>query len=277
MTPTPLPHAPATLRQQALALLQIRDPATKAACTQAAVAAGLPTGAGQPLADPGHLPGRPERPALVPPSALQQRAVGTPRGHAALLHALAHIEHNAINIALDACWRFDGLPDAYYRDWMQVAREEALHFALLQAHLAQHGFAYGDFPAHDGLWEMVEATRSDVLARMALVPRTLEARGLDASPAVRKRLASIGDHAGAAIVDRILADEIGHVAIGNQWYRHLCALRGLDPVAAWAPLARAHGAPVLRGPFNLPAREAAGFGPQEMDVLRAMATEDRRS
>ncbi len=264
-----------SLRHYALGLLQIADPETKAAQTRApmpeALLDALPDGAALHIAEPPDLPGRPARPVLVPPSQLRQRAVGTREGHAALLHALAHIEHNAINLALDACWRFEGMPSAYYSDWMRVAQEEALHFMLLHAHLAGLGCAYGDLPAHDGLWEMVHATRSDVLARMALVPRTLEARGLDASPAVRKRLASIGDHAGAAIVDRILADEIGHVAIGNHWYRHLCVDRGLDPVAAWEPLATTYGAPRLHGPFNRPARLAAGFDDDELDVLERMA------
>jgi uncharacterized ferritin-like protein (DUF455 family) len=260
-----------SLRHRALELLQITDPLTKAERTRAATTDGLPDGADQHITEPGELPGRPVRPALVPPSQLRQRAVGTREGHAALLHALAHIEHNAINLALDACWRFAGMPAAYYRDWMQVAQEEALHFQLLHAHLASLGCAYGDLPAHDGLWEMVHATRGDVLARMALVPRTLEARGLDASPAVRQRLASIGDHAGAAIIDRILADEIGHVGIGNHWYRHVCEQRGLDPLTTWEPLARAHGTPALRGPFNLEARRAAGFEPGELDVLHRLA------
>ncbi len=260
-----------SLRHHALTLLRITDPVTKAQQVRATALDGLLDGAAQQIPEPADLPGRPERPLLVPPSQLRQRAVGTREGHAALLHALAHIEHNAINLALDACWRFADMPGAYYRDWMQVAQEEALHFELLHAHLASLGCAYGDLPAHDGLWEMVHATRGDVLARMALVPRTLEARGLDASPAVRQRLASIGDHAGAAIIDRILADEIGHVGIGNRWYRHVCEQRGLDPVAAWEPLARAHGAPALRGPFNLEARRAAGFEARELEVLHRLA------
>ncbi|MDW8312038.1 MAG: ferritin-like domain-containing protein [Burkholderiales bacterium] len=214
-------------------------------------------------------PGRPDRPKLVPPAEVPRRDPRTREGRAALLHAIAHIEWNAINLALDAIVRFAGLPEAFYRDWLQVAKEEAKHFTLLAEHLASLGYAYGDFPAHNGLWEMAEKTRADVLARMALVPRTLEARGLDASPAIRDKLAQAGDARGAAILDVILRDEIGHVAIGNRWFRHLCAERGLDPMAAYAALAQAHRAPRLRGPFNLEARRAAGFTREELEALSA--------
>ena len=256
-----------TLRQAALELLRIRDPDTKSRQTLALAPETLASGAGDELLEPPSLPGRPERPALVAPRHLVQRAVGTPEGRVALLHALTHIEHNAINLALDACWRFAGMPEAYYRDWFGVAREEAQHFSLLRDHLASLGARYGDLPAHDGLWEMVRKTRGDVLARMALVPRTLEARGLDASPAVRQRLASVGDRTGAAIVDTILRDEIGHVAIGNRWFHHLCAERQLEPVACYADLSRRYQAPALFGPFNLPARKAAGFSDAELSYL----------
>jgi len=258
-----------SIRQCALQLLLIRDPDDKAQATMALDDTGLPCAAGLCLTEPAQLPGRPDRPPLVAPARLRQRAVGTREGRAALLHALAHIEHNAINLALDACWRFGAMPAAYYRDWMSVARDEARHFWLLRAHLATLGCRYGDYPAHDGLWEMVVKTRDDVLARMALVPRTLEARGLDASPAVRQRLASVGDSAGAAIIDVILHDEIRHVAIGNHWYHHLCRARGLDPLAQYAELSVRYDAPALHGPFNLAARKAAGFTDSELACLLA--------
>src|SRR5262249_26426557 len=148
------------------------------------------------------------------------------------IHALAHIELNAIDLALDICWRFPGMPDDFYRQWMGVAQEEALHFELLRDHLRSLGFDYGSFPAHNALWEMAEKTREDLLARLALVPRTLEARGLDASPPLKAKLVSVGDKRAGEILDIILRDEIGHVAIGNHWYRWLCAERGLDPLAA---------------------------------------------
>ncbi|RAP62258.1 hypothetical protein A6B37_19115 [Achromobacter sp. HZ01] len=214
------------------------------------------------------LPGRPARPPLVAPSEVRQRSMATQEGRAALLHALAHIEFNAINLALDIMWRFEGMPEAFYRDWLRVAREEAYHFDLLRQRLEALGHAYGDFPAHNGLWEMAERTRDDLLARLALVPRTLEARGLDASPLIRDKLAGAGDRESAAIVDIILADEIGHVAIGNAWYKRLCEQSGLDPVACYAELARRHGAPRLRGPFNLEARRAAGFDDAELAALQ---------
>ena len=152
-----------------------------------------------------------------------------------------------------------------------MAREEALHFELLRDHLATLGHAYGDFDAHDGLWQMAQRTRHDLLARLALVPRTLEARGLDASPAVKAKLLAAGDVRGGEILDIILRDEIGHVAVGNHWYRWLCAQRGLDPLATYAALAREHGAPRLRGPFNLDARRAAGFDEAELAALGTIA------
>jgi len=214
-----------------------------------------------------NLPGRPAEPVPVPPSEVRQRSVQTLEGRAALLHALAHIEFNAINLALDAVWRYPGLPDPFYLDWLKVAREEAHHFALLNDHLQTLGYRYGSFPAHDGLWHMAEKTRDDLLARLALVPRTLEARGLDASPLIRHKLASAGDKTGAAILDIILRDEIGHVAIGNRWYRWSCQQRGLDPIAAYADLATRYSAPRLKGPFNLEARRAAGFSEDELTAL----------
>jgi uncharacterized ferritin-like protein (DUF455 family) len=219
----------------------------------------------------GYIPGRPERPELVPPRSVKHRAMNTPEGRAALIHALAHIEFNAINLALDAIWRFPGMPRDYYRDWLQVAREEALHFSLLSAHLQTLGYAYGDFTAHNSLWDMAEKTKGDILARIALVPRTLEARGLDAAPSTRAKLAQVGDMAGAEILDIILRDEIGHVAIGNRWYGWLCVERGLEPVATYAVLAKAYKAPQLRGPFNMEARRAAGFSEGELEALTSTA------
>lgn len=217
------------------------------------------------------IPGRPQRPVLVPPLSVPRRSMANVEGRAVLLHALAHIEFNAINLALDALWRFADMPAQYYTDWLQVAAEEALHFSLLQAHLVSQGFAYGDFPAHDSLWELAERTRHDVLARIALVPRTMEARGLDASPPMRAKLAQAGDAAAAAILDIILRDEIGHVAVGNRWFAWLCAQRGLDPLPTYADLVKAFRAPVPRGPFNLPARRAAGFTEAELAALGSEA------
>ena len=256
------------LRAAALRCLRENDPLRKVACTRAlAPTPGLDVEAI--LAEPAGLPGRPLRPHLVPPAQLPRRSVHTRTGHGALLHALAHIEFNAINLALDAIWRFAGMPRDYYLDWLKVAREEAHHFSLVVERLASLGRVYGDFAAHDGLWEMAEKTRDDVLARMALVPRTLEARGLDASPAIRDKLARVGDAASAAVVDVILRDEIGHVAIGNHWFNHLCRQKSLQPLQIGAELAARYGAPVPRAPFNLEARRAAGFSANEIDALLA--------
>ncbi|WP_151445992.1 ferritin-like domain-containing protein [Lacisediminimonas profundi] len=218
------------------------------------------------------LPGRPAKPLLVPPRQVGQRSMRDEQGRAVLIHALAHIEFNAVNLALDAIWRFAGMPDAYYSDWLQVADEEALHFTLLEENLQSRACAYGDFPAHDSLWDMAEKTAGDVLARMALVPRTLEARGLDASPAVRAKLAQAGDHVAAAILDIILRDEIGHVAIGNRWYGWLCERAQLDPLQTYRELAQQHRAPHPRGPFNLAARRAAGFTDAELYALQQQAS-----
>ncbi|MBZ8138740.1 hypothetical protein CLD22_02355 [Rubrivivax gelatinosus] len=257
------------LRSEALGALAIEDPEAKAAAALALHAASPAPDTQAVFVAPGALPGRPPRPQLVPPARLARRTPFTPEGRAALLHAVAHIEFNAINLALDACWRFDSLPEDFYRDWLRVAAEEARHFRLLAAHLATLGHAYGDFDAHDGLWAMAEKTAADPLARMALVPRTLEARGLDATPPMQARLARAGDARAVEILGVILAEEIGHVAIGNRWYRWLCTRDGLEPVATYARLAAQYGAPRLKGPFNTAARRAAGFDDAELAALEA--------
>jgi uncharacterized ferritin-like protein (DUF455 family) len=274
----PLPDAPqpiahGELRQSALYWLGQTDAGLKAAGVaglwNAWQLAPLQLDTESKLAAHVALPGRPALPELVPPLAVKRRSMRTVEGRAALVHALAHIEFNAINLALDAIWRFPGMPQDYYLDWLKVAGEEAFHFSLLSAHLASLGFRYGDFPAHNSLWDMAEKTKDDVLARIALVPRTLEARGLDASPAVRAKLAQAGDQAAAQILDIILRDEIGHVAIGNRWFGSLCKERALEPVEAYADLAVRYKAPPLRGPFNLEARRAAGFSESELAALIA--------
>ena len=219
---------------------------------------------------PGPLPGRPELPRLIPPGSVPNRSPYTPQGRAALVHAICHIEFNAINLALDAVWRFDGMPDAFYRDWMRVAEEEARHFELLHRELMALNHAYGDFEAHDGLWEMCEKTADDITARMALVPRTLEARGLDATPLIQARLRKVGTPDALRIcdcLDVILREEISHVEIGNRWYRWLCEQQNLDPVAHYKTLVTRHRAPRLRPPFNTEARQAAGFSAEEIAYL----------
>ena len=254
------------LRQLALDALATADVVAKLA-TITAIRVDTAVDAAANIGMPDGLPGRPARPNLIAATDVPRRGIGSREGRAALIHALAHIEFNAINLALDVVWRFANMPPNFYREWMQVAREEAMHFSLLQAHLKTLGFDYGDFPAHNGLWEMAEKTKNDVLARLALVPRTLEARGLDASPPMRDKLLAVGDTAAAAIIDIILRDEIQHVAVGNFWYRHVCSERGLDPIATYATLAARYDAPRLRGPFNREARLAAGFEQAEIDAL----------
>lgn len=269
------------MRERALQALLQREPDEKAAAVTALHEAWLAQALQlrpeaqlrEPLDAHGRsaLPGRPDRPLLVLPRDLPPRSPQTAEGHAALIHAVAHIEFNAINLALDAVWRFSGLPADFYGDWLRVAREEALHFSLLQAHLRTLGHAYGDFEAHDGLWMMTARTSEDVLARMALVPRLLEARGLDATPPMQARLARAGDHRAVEILTIILRDEVGHVEVGNRWYRHLCAQRGLDPLMHFRSLAAQHGAPRLKPPFNLEARRRAGFEEAELDELHRLS------
>jgi uncharacterized ferritin-like protein (DUF455 family) len=271
----PIPDQP-ELRQLALQALMAPEPEHKVFLVQAARAQETtfsiaPDAA---MSAPTGLPGCPARPELRSHLDVPKRSPFTTEGLAALLHAVAHIEFNAINLALDAIWRFAGMPPAYYLDWLKVADEEALHFSLLRALLQDMGYDYGDFPAHTGLWDMTRKTEGDVLARMALVPRTLEARGLDATPPMQAKLRKVGSpHAlrAVAIFDILLRDEIGHVAIGNHWYRHECHQRGLEPLATYAVLARDYGAPRLKGPLNLEARRAAGFEADELALLGASA------
>ncbi len=212
-------------------------------------------------------PGRPSRPRLVEPRELPRRRLGTQEGRATLLHALAHIEFNAINLAWDAVYRYRGLPDDYYRDWARVAHEEALHFRLLCERLESLGYAYGDFDAHNGLWEMACRTAHDPMVRMALVPRVLEARGLDVTPGILTRLKQAGDDGAVGVLEIILRDEIGHVEIGTRWYRYICEQRGLDPEVTFADLLDAYVPGQVKKPFHYQARQKAGFSEKEMQHL----------
>lgn len=220
--------------------------------------------------------GRPELPLLVEPQAVPFRGPGTPEGHAALLHAIAHIEFNAINLALDCVMRFKSLPAGFHAGWIQVADEEALHFGLVRQRLRGLGYDYGDFPAHNGLWEMACRTADDVVARMALVPRVLEARGLDATPPIMEKLRRVGDAESVAVLEIILRDEVGHVALGDQWFRTLCAGRGLEPELHYRKLIERFNAPWPQPPLNLDARLRAGFSQNELDVFSARALQGRR-
>lgn len=262
----------ATLFEAAAACLTACDLDEKVRLTHATAAAwraghlGLE---GAPPPEPIGEPGRPGRPKLVRPRELTRRSPHTREGRAVLHHALAHIEFNAINLGWDAVYRFRGLPRAYYDDWVRVADEEAFHFTLLRDHLRAHGHDYGDFPGHDGLWEMAKKTAHDGLARMALVPRCLEARGLDVNPGIQERLLAAGDEQGAALLDTILQDEIGHVGIGDRWFRYHCGQRSLEPETTYRELlARFMTAPP-RGPFHQEARRRAGFSDAELAYLES--------
>jgi uncharacterized ferritin-like protein (DUF455 family) len=272
-------NPPMEPRAAALQVLCLADPGLKAArarqlfalvdpaCGGAASIGALAIDVDTVFPEPSALPGRPALPRLVPPKEVPTRSPFTLEGRAALLHAITHIEFNAINLALDAVWRFPSMPAQYYADWLRVASEEALHFSLMREHLQSLGFDYGHFDSHDGLWLMVQRTAHDITARMALVPRTLEARGLDASPPIQAKLRKAGDLRAVEILEVILRDEVGHVAVGNHWYRWLCARDGVDPVALYPELGKRYEAPRPRPPFNVEARRAAGFTQVELDLL----------
>ncbi|MBP6860832.1 MAG: ferritin-like domain-containing protein [Neisseriaceae bacterium] len=222
------------------------------------------------LALPYEVPvaGQPTRPLLVPPQSVARRKLSSREGHAAMVHALCHIEFNAINLGLDAAWRFRLLPPAFLQDWLRVASEEAKHFMALKQRLQKLGFDYGDFDAHNHLWAMADKTAYDPLVRMALVPRVLEARGLDVTPGIQAKLTSIGDAETVAILDMIYAEEKDHVAIGNRWFAHLCQQRGLDPLSVFKGLLKRYDVFVFRGYFNVSARTEAGFSAFELSMLQ---------
>ena len=264
-----MPPLDPSLRQAALDALAEPDPCRKLTAVNQ-LAPALPVCADLILQPTLPLPGRPQRPQLVDPRKVALRSTQSPQGKAALMHSIAHIEFNAINLALDIIWRFPGMPDEFYLDWLQVAREEAYHFSLVRGHLAASGYQYGDFAAHNGLWDMAEKTADDILARLALVPRTLEARGLDVSPAIQERLRAANDSRGVEILDIILRDEIGHVQVGNRWYLYCCKQQNQDPVAAYASLIQTYGVAKPRGPFNVQARMAAGFTQADIDWLNSL-------
>ncbi|WP_428408098.1 ferritin-like domain-containing protein [Hyphococcus sp.] len=255
-----------SLLTAAVEVLETAEPKAKAA---AAAVAGDLRDAGAPLGAPSALPDRPARPArpeLVPPGEVPRRRLGSPEGRAALLHAIAHIEFNAIDLAFDMAARFareieaaglDGT--AFARDWISVGGEEARHFRMIEARLADLDCRYGDLPAHDGLWEAAESTSHDALARLAVAPLILEARGLDVTPDMIERLNSAGDNASAAALEVIYREEVGHVACGKRWFDALCAARGLQPEETFKSLRNRHFRGQLKPPFNHEARAKAGL------------------
>ena len=217
------------------------------------------------------MPGRPPTPRLVHPRDLPRRGFGSNEGRAAFIHAVAHIEFNAIDLAWDAVYRFRGMPDGYYADWVGVAHDEARHFSMLRKRLQELGHDYGEFDAHNGLWEMAEKTAHDGLARMALVPRVLEARGLDVTPGMIVKLRGLGDDATADILAVILREEVAHVAAGSHWFRWHCEQAGIEPHAKFRALLHEYATGVLHKPFNVEARRQAGFDIEELEGLLAAA------
>jgi len=215
-------------------------------------------------------PGRPAKPELVMPAQVPKRGLGSAEGRAALLHAVTHIEFNAINLAWDAVYRFRDLPRQFYSDWVRVADEEAYHFQLLRKRLQQLGYDYGDFPAHNGLWDMAQKTAFDPMVRMALVPRVLEARGLDVTPKMMQRLQHAGDLESVAALEIILREEVGHVEIGSRWFKYFCDQRGLNMEQTFRDLISDYFAGQLRGPFNDEARMQAGFSAAELRALERL-------
>ncbi|MDH5423822.1 MAG: ferritin-like domain-containing protein [Gammaproteobacteria bacterium] len=216
------------------------------------------------------VPGRPAKPELVDPRAVSRRSINSTEGRSILAHAVAHIEFNAINLALDAAYRFRGMPDDFYTDWMKVAKEEAYHFSLMTAYLKRHGCRYGDFTAHNGLWEMALKTDHNLLERMALVPRVLEARGLDVTPGMIKKLENAGDMAFVDCLKIIYEEEIGHVAIGSRWFFYCCKIAEVDSRTTFINLLKQHMNSGLRGPFDEWSRLQAGFTELEMSDLKLL-------
>lgn len=264
----------ASLQQAASECLAAAAPEDKVARTFAAAQAygrgELHAGDAMPSPEPIRMPGRPERPLLVHPRDLPKRGFGTSEGRAAFIHSIAHIEFNAIDLAWDAVYRFRDMPPQYYADWVSVANDEARHFVMLRERLQQLGHDYGDFDAHNGLWEMAEKTAHDGLARMALVPRVLEARGLDVTPGMIVKLRALGDDATAEILEVILREEIAHVAAGSRWFRWHCERAGVRPEPKFRELLAEYARAVLHGPFNIEARAAAGFGEDELRALQQL-------
>lgn len=214
-------------------------------------------------------PGYPEALRLVAPRELKRRGIQSQEGRNVLLHAIAHIEFNAINLALDAAYRFRDQPIEFYQDWITIADDEARHFELIQDYLKQHQCEYGDYAAHNGLWDMAVQTDHDIVARMALVPRVLEARGLDVTPGIIKRLRNVNDQQAVNILDIIYHDEIGHVERGSYWFFYQCKQHDLEPKPTFLNMVETHLHGELKGPFNISARLQAGFDEMELAQLNA--------
>lgn len=210
----------------------------------------------------------PGKPVLQAPRHMPKRKLTSPEGVIAFFHAIAHVEFMAIYLAWDLLYRFRGLPVQFYQDWLSVADEEAQHFELIRQHLRGLNVEYGDLPAHGGLWEHASATAGDLLARLALVPRCMEARGLDVTPAIIAKFTAQGDEAGVAILNRILTDEVKHVERGSYWFKFICNQEGLEPETQYqALISQYYNGGKPKGPFNREMRKIAGFSDLELDWL----------
>ncbi len=263
-----------SLRRRALACLQATDPQIKIQLSlqlyQELQEDLLVIDKRMPVDSP-CTAGFPEKPELVPVYQLPKRKIASLEGHAALIHSFAHIEFNAINIAWDAVYRFSFMPTQYYLDWAKIAKEEAYHFSLIDDYLREMGYQYGSFQAHNDLWNMVSETAHDVMVRMALVPRVLEARGLDVTPTIISKFKQHNYQRATEILEIIYHDEIGHVEVGSQWFNHLCEKRGLDPVETFGNLIQQYASDKIRKPFNEFARLKAGFTQVELELLDTCA------
>ncbi len=232
--------------------------------------------AGELLQDPNiQLPdvleaGHPAKPELVSPRQVPKRRLGNPEGQAAMIHAIGHIEFNAINLACDAVFRYRDMPAEFYSDWIKVAAEEVYHFSLIRERLRQLGYDYGDFPAHTGLWDLARQTAADLLRRMALVPRMMEARGLDVTPGIMDKFRQIQDLQTVEILEIILRDEIGHVQAGSRWFNYVCRQRGLEPEPTYFKLLTDYTGGKMSCPLHIQARLEAGFSESELNRLEAL-------
>jgi len=262
------------LFEQALACIELDNPFDKASTAQALYERWtngelVAVSTGQPVRIV--VPGRPERPRLVDPRKVPKRGFKSRQGLLRLVHAITHIEFNAINLALDAVYRFRDMPLEYFSDWLQVAAEESRHFLMLESFLADNGAGYGDYDAHNGLWEMALKTDHDVMVRMALVPRVLEARGLDVTPGMISKLAAEGERRLVEILQIIHREEIGHVRIGTHWFTHACRQRSLSPQKVFTDLLDDHMKGAIHGPFDEASRIQAGFTEDELQYLVNMS------
>ena len=265
MTESPAPLPAATLAECAEAVLRTKDPWEKAALSRRLAAHWLESGTKMPLgsAAPPPEPSRPDKPELLDPRKTPKRGFGGPRGRAALIHAIAHIELNAIDLHWDIIARFahEPMPDSFYDDWALAASQEAKHFQLLTARLDAMGFTYGDFPAHAGLWRSAAATAADLPGRLAVVPMVLEARGLDVTPGMITQFRGVGDAETVSALEVIYAEEVAHVAYGSKWFHFLCGRQNIDPRAAFHELVRRYFSGSLKPPFNEEKRAEAGLPP----------------